>query len=275
MPLDFNLATGRMVITQGGRTAFDTSVPMARLVPSAQISLAGYNIDFPDLYYGVGYRQTRNTVGTPAVTYFACSTWAAPVQQEWGPVGVGAGSFDHNLPEIVVGTVPAGTNYLDCRVNLTQTIVPSNIIGLGLSDPWPQGQWVKLEGGSCYIERMLGVSRLFEFILVGTNVVLRRYQSVSGAGNTSPALERVNPPGGIGNIDFFYPGTNAPTATGNLALYGQLIDSKGPSTNDTHRPPGKESGSSNNSPCSMSTAGINYASRWSGSVNIIPGQLSS
>lgn len=271
MPLEFDKTTGRMVITQGGRTAFDTSLPMARLIPSSAISLSGYNIDFPSLYYGVAYRQARQSA-VPSDT-FACATWSALIQQEWGPVGAGAGTFDFNLPDIVLGTVPAGSNYLDCRVRITQTIAPSTIIGLPLGQPWPQGQWVKLEGGSCYIERMLGVSRLFEFIIVGTNVVLRRYQSVTGAGNTSPPLQRVNPSGGPGPIDFFYPGTNAPTQPGAFAIYGQLIDQLGPSTNDTHRPPGKESGSANNTPCSMNTSGINYASRWSGEIHIVPGQL--
>lgn len=273
MSLEFDPITGRLWVEEDGRTALDTSASMTNLIPSETITLTSYDITFPNLYYGTIFEQVRQGPDMFGSYTFGCSTWIGIVAQEWGPTA--AGSYDYNISDVVLTTVPTGTDYLDCWVNLTRTVNPGNIFDLQLSSNFPQGQWVKLEGGSCLIEEFGGVSRLFEIRLSGTNVILRRYQSAAEGGNSSIPVLRSNPGATIGNETFFYPGTNAPVDGSKYALYGQKIQELGPDRNGpTHRPSGKEAGSSNNVPCSMSTSGISYASTWTGSIKITPGRIS-
>ncbi|HEV7344143.1 MAG TPA: hypothetical protein VGN60_00730 [Devosia sp.] len=263
---------GHVIAEHAGRRAIDTQVPMLNLVPGAAITLTGYSISWPDLWKGTLYYQTRQTVETvPGVfaDYFGCSTWAGLVEQEWGP----AEAAPNNLPDIAIGTVPAGTDYLEVWVTLTRTVNPANILDLALASNFPEGLPVKLDGHSCVVEEFGGVARQFEFVLSGTSVLLRRYQSVNALGGiVQPGFLRNNPSGAAGNAEFFYPGTNAPVDGSKYATHGQRIQQLGPDKDiPTHRPPGKEWGSSNNVPCSMDMTGISYASTWTGDIIIKPG----
>ena len=257
---------GHIVAEHNGRLAIDTRAPMLNLVPAAAINLSGYSISFPDLWKGTIYHQYRNTEFFGDV--FGCSTWIGLVGQEWGPE-FGA---PHNLPDITLGTVPAGTDYLEIWVNLTRTVNPANMVDLALAGNFPEGQWVKLDGHSCVIEEFLGVARQFEFVLDSTTVKLRRRQSVTDAGNTSPPCLRQTGSASLGNKVFFFAGTNAPQS-GSYAAYGQKLDEKASLNAPSHRPAGYEAGSSNNVPCSTSHAGVSYASTWTGSIKITPGRI--
>jgi hypothetical protein len=256
-------ATGTILIEKDGRVAFANSRPLMNLVPSAAITLNGYSISFPDLWKGTIYHQVRQ----PSIPsdQFGCSTWIGLVEQEWGPDQ----PAPNTLPDITLGTVPAGTDYLDVRINLTRTVVPANIFDLGIRSQIPEGHWVKLEGGSCMIEGWSALRRLFEIRLSGTSVILRRRQSVTSDG----VYMRI--PGGQsqGTKVFYFPGPNAPEDINKLASYGQIIQQLGWDQNDTHRPAGYEAGSLVNTPCSMSHAGISYASTWTGSIHITPGRI--
>lgn len=269
MPLEFDITTGDFVVDEGGRTALSTSKPLTGLIPNAAFTLPGYSISFPNFWSGIIYHQTRDGPDVFGNSTFGCSTWIGLVAQEWGP----AEASPRNLPDIVLGTVPTGTDYIDCWVNLTRTVNPANIFDLQLSSNFPQGVWVKLEGGSCYIEQFAGVSRLFEIVLSGTNVILRRYQSTAEGGNTSPPTLRNLPGAALGNQVFFFPGTNAPVDASKYALYGQKIDELVNYTTPTHRPAGYEAGSASNVPCSTSTGGISYASTWTGDIRVTPGRI--
>lgn len=257
---------GHVVGKHNGRLAIDTRAPMLNLVPAGAITLTGYSISFPDLWKGTIYHQYRQTefIGD----YHGCSTWIGLVGQEWGPEQ----GAPQNLPDITLGSVPGGTDYLEIWVNLTRTVNPANMIDLALASNFPEGAWVLLDGHSCIIEEFLGVARQFEFVLDGTTVKLRRRQSVTDAGNSSPATQRQTGSASLGNKVFFFPGTNAPTSS-SYAAYGQKIDEKASLNNPTHRPSGYESGSSNNVPCSTSHSGISYASTWTGDIIITPGRL--
>jgi hypothetical protein len=242
---------------------------LTALIPGAALLLSGYSISFPDLWSGIIYQQTRQGPDIFGNDTFGCSTWIGIVAQEWGP----AEPSPRNLPDIVLGTVPVGTDYIDCWVNLTRTVNPANIFDLQLSSNFPQGKWVKLEGGSCYIEQFGGVSRLFEIILSGTNVVLRRYQSAFEGGNASPPVLRNLPGAALGNQTFFFPGTNAPVDATKYALYGHKLDEKASNPSPTHRPAGYEAGSASNVPCSTTVGSISYASTWTGDIRITPGRI--
>lgn len=272
MSLEFDKTTGNFQVIEDGRVALDTAAPMTGLIPDAAFTLSGYAISFPDFWSGIIYHQTR--VGPDMFGNYThgCSTWIGIVHQEWGP----GEASPHNLPDIVLGTVPAGTDYIDCWVNLTRTLNPANIFDLQLSSNFPQGQWVKLEGGSCYIEQFGGVSRLFEIVLIGTDVVLRRYQSAAEGGNASPPVLRNLPGATIGNEVFYFPGTNAPlqaSSPARYALYGHKLGELVNVTTPTHRPSGYEAGSASNVPCGTSTSGISYASTWTGDIRVTPGRI--
>lgn len=264
----FEWAGGHIFGEHAGRKIIDTRSQMPFTIPAAAIDIPSYDIVFPDLWSGTMYHQYRETV-PPVGDQFGCSTWIGIVAQEWGP----SEPAPNTLPDVTLGSVPAGTSYLEIWVNLTRTVNPANIIDLAFASAFPEGQWVKLDGLSCVIEEFQGIARQFEFVLDGTSVKLRRYQSVTDIGNTVPPSIRQTGSGALGNKIFFFPGTNAPQS-GGYAVYGQKIDEKASSGAPTHRPSGFEEGSSNNVPCSMSHAGISYASTWTGAIKIIPGRIS-
>lgn len=265
----FEYADGHITAEMNGRKALDTAVPMLNLVPAGAITLTAYAITWPDLWSGTVFEQVRVGPDMFGNYNFGCSTWIGLVEQEWGP----AEPSPCTLADIAVGTVPAGTDYLEIWVKLTRTVNPAKILDLTLAAAFPQGKWVKLDGYSCVVEEFGGVARQFEFVLDGTAVKLRRYQSVNKLGGIMGTI-RSNPPAALGNETFFYAGTNAPVDGSKYATYGQLIQQLGPSNNNpTHRPSGKEAGSANNVPCSMSHAGISYAATWSGDIIIKPGRI--
>ena len=267
----FEIASGHVVAEENGRTSLDTRAPMACMVPSAAITLTGYAISWPDLWKGAIFEQVRVGPNMFGNYDFGCSTWASPVEQEWGP----AEPSPRTLADITLGTVPAGTDYLEIWVNLTRTVNPARILDLALASNFPEGDWVKLDGTSCVVEEFGGVARQFEFVLDGTTLKLRRTQSVNKDGGILPIATRANPGGGIGNFTFFYAGTNAPVDGTKMAIYGQKIEELFSANNArTHRPAGKEFGSANNVPCSMDLTGISYASTWTGDIKITPGRFS-
>lgn len=265
--MSFEVSGPNLIIKDGSREAFNTSTPMMILNPLSAIELSSYSVEFPDFWKGVIYVQTRNSVPGPPFPRdeHGCWTMTSPIVQEWGP----GEAAPNNLADAALGTVPAGTQYLEVWVNMSRTVIPANWLDIEFSSSFPEGQWVKLEGGSCLVEQAPFCRRLFEIVLDGTSVVLRRYQSVQSGG-----WSRANPGASNGNETFFYPGTNAPSGTGMInANFGALIDQKF-GGGATHRPSGKEAGSSNNVPCSMDLTGKSFASTWTGSIRIIPGRMS-
>ncbi len=263
----FRVESGHMLIEKDGRTTFDTAHRAAELVPSAAIHLTDYSIAYPDLWKGTIYHQTRRTNEFFGIDYFGCSTWLGIVEQEWGPDR----PSPNTLPDAVLGTVPAGTDYLEVWVNLQRTLDP---VGLFVSESLKTyiaaGEWVELQGGSCLIEGTGPIRRLFEIRLDGTNAILRRRQSVTRDG----PFVRSNGSAALGSAAFYYAGTNAPVDVTKYASYGALIQTLGEDSGDTHRPADKKGGSANNTPCSMSHAGKSYASTWTGSLIITPGRIS-
>lgn len=262
-------ADGHLVAEHNGRKAIDTRTPMLNLVPAATITKTGFSISWPDLWKGTLYHQYRDNQ-TQGFDIQGCSTWIGLVGQEWGPNE----PAPNTLPDIDLGSVPAGTDYLEVWVYLSRTVAPANIADLPILSAFPEDQWVKLDGHSCVIEEFGGVARQFEFVIDGTTVKLRRLQSVTETGGIfGPAPLRQTGGSTLGNKVFFFPGTNAPQS-GTYATYGQKIDEKATANGQSHRPAGYENGSSMNTPCSMSHAGISYASTWSGHIIIKPGRIS-
>lgn len=262
----FTLSGGVLTITRDGVVNLDTSRPLMNLVPSAAIELSAYDISFPDLHQGVIYHQHRESpiIGTDR---FGCMSFAGLVEQEWGP----AEASPRTIADVVLGAVPAGTDYLDVRVNLTNSVVPAGWFDLPMRSNIPPGEWVKLEGGSCLIEGFPGLRRLFEIVVIGSNAVLRRYQSVTKDGQQARSTyvqstaNTTNP----GPYRGFIPKTNAPVDGSKNALYGAIIEGKG--LDDTPLTPGAWGPSGSNA---CSTTSPSYASTWSGDIIITPGRIS-
>lgn len=269
-------ADGHVIADYNGRKALDTRAPMIALVPAGTLTLTGYSITFPDFWKGTIYMQTRQDViigGVKVNEDHGCSTWVGLVEQEWGP----AEPSPRTLPDITLGSVPAGTDYLEIWVNLTRTVTPAKLLDLTLASHFPEGEWVKLDGTSCVIEELMGVARQFEFVLDGTSVKLRRYQSVNKDGGTvSPKVTRANGGAAAGNKDFFYAAPMLPRMAPNTPPMAKRsmrrdLAAAGPRI----APQGKEAGSSENVACSMSHSGKSYASTWAGDIIIKPGLIGS
>lgn len=252
-----------IVAEYDGITVLDTSLDLMSLIDDEDLVLTDQDISYPNLYHGTIYHQTRVT--DTLSDLFGCAAFAGLVAQEWGP------SDANVLTDTVLGTVPPGIDYLDVFVNLARTVTPPGWLDTPMRSAMPQGQWVKLEGGSCRIEHFPGMRRLFEVVLdpagspaATRNVLLRRYQSVTANGQVLRFYSH-----GTGNVIGYIAGSNAPTAGGGaLASYGALLQIKGPDGSQNHRPPGA---SPSQDPCT--TGGTNYASTWSGDIIIKPGRI--
>lgn len=164
----FEADSGRVYVVDDDKVTFDTNLKSVNLMPSAAISMTGYSMVFPDLVKRNGYYYDASSASLTA----SCTSFITMILQEWGPGLAG------NIPEVVLGTVPAGTDYLDVRVRLVRTDPPSNILTSPILVLPEENEWFYCLGGSCPLETKSFFSRMFEVVISGSNVVLRKYQSV-------------------------------------------------------------------------------------------------
>lgn len=268
----------RMYVVKDGRVVFDTNVRPPELMPTGAIVLNNYDIEFPDLWKGVYYRQGRTT--GPVGDSYTCLSCAAVVNQEWGPDK----AAPSNLPDIALGTVPPGTNYIDVFASLGRIVAPSGMHNQPINTFIPTGVQMHLDGGSVIVEWFGPLRRIFHIFLSGTTVYLRRRQSVTRIKSEPFIKSRTTDQGGLdtGNREYYFEGVNAPyaleSAPGNPdPLYfpnpaytiGAVIESKGPSGGQNHRP-GRFGGQNG---CSESMAGISYRSVFRANLKIVPGRI--
>ena len=257
-----DISSGVMTITKDDRLVFSTDRPLLNLIPNSAIVLNDYDISFPAFWHGTVYHKLFDSSG-PLNDLMGCASFTGFVEQEWGP----GEASPNTLSDIIVGTVPDGTDYLDVMVNLTNTVVPAGWLDLTMKTNFPAGETVKLEGGSCLIEFFPGMRRLFEFVLDGTDVVLRRYQSITANGDVNRFYNNTSAnmsPHYIGFVD----GTNAAQDGVKKAIRGAIIQLKGMSAyagNQNDYNPGGSQDCSQTSP--------SYASTWSGDIVITPGRI--
>ena len=149
--------------------------------------LNNFQIVFPSLIQSTAYYFNANGAGR-------CALWSTLIWQEWGPDEPNYNELYYpanpgnsprkdatrrTLPQELLGTVPAASNYLDIRVRLRRTKTPPNF--LQQTPPimfMPENQWINLPGGSCPTEYFAPMVRLFEIVRTGNNIHLRRFQSV-------------------------------------------------------------------------------------------------
>lgn len=231
------------------------------------------NVTFPSLLSGVAYLQ-RTYGPTPY-----CESWSALFPQEWGPdevdysptfiIGQPVQVATRNLPETLIGSVPAGTDYIDVRARMTRTVSPPPF--MQQNSPYPmfkEGEWIGLPGGSCPCEYFVPMARHFDIVLRGTSLYLRRFQSVQNTGQhftwgTSPA----------NNYGWFTSNTtgNGASYTGAATYWGTpavLIESLGGDISVNRRAPWAF-----NSTGACSITPVDYTSVYSCEFQIRPGRF--
>ncbi|KKB86476.1 hypothetical protein VW29_02670 [Devosia limi DSM 17137] len=179
---------GHIIVIQGGRKIWGTDTPPINLLMSAQQSIVR-TIAFPDFQkdFVYGYNQFREfPAGGPGdPDYYdtgSCVTLSKILPGEYGPSAGGI----YNLPDQVIGTVPAGMNHIDVRVVLSWTKRPTAhdgslvIRGSPVASPLGQGVTAHLQGGSGVLEIAGGWRRAIHVGLSGTDIVLSRFQSSRG-----------------------------------------------------------------------------------------------
>ena len=262
--LDF--AAGRFQVIKDGRVAFDTDTPAARLAPSKKLTLTDYEIEWPDFYKGIYYTMVNSRDPILGTYLGGATSYLALVGQECGPKE----PTGYTLPDIVLGTAPAGANYLNVKVNLVNTVVPGKIAGdVSILSALPAGKWTRLPGSSCRVESHGPLRRTFDILLDGSNIVLRRRQSVR---DSDGAIERVFHSYSTSNGQFAYyhpgsPGTNAAYSTGHYAAVGEKLQSRSSGSSSSAIEPGGSSG------CTLDTTLVSYRSVWAGDIEITPGRV--
>lgn len=222
--------------------------PVNLLADSDALVLTGFNIEFPEFEKRFHYGYWRGPSGSnPTGLEAAVSILALR-------------PGDYNLPDITVGSVPSGVNYLDVRVNMTRTVNPISMGTTAIPTEFAPGKTTFLPGGSCEVEKFLNFSRLFWFELSGTNVVLKRRQSV----------QQLRPPF-IPQFTTDYLANRFSTGGGDLAQFSPpiaVMQSVGPVLNvDNARRRG--------GPQAMRTDVENFNTRsvYTGTVTIRPGYI--
>lgn len=199
MTKKFTMKAGALQLLVGAIKRFDILLKTFGLATPAQIIKGTVSIPFtfayPDPVHDTAYYWAG---GFPDATHVSENAvlLATLVSGDWNKDA----PSPNTLPDILLGTVPPGTDFLDVQVDLTRTTNPSNIFG----DPIKpyilgSGKVINAWGGSCFLERCYPLTRGFEIVLVPNvnpllagSVYLRRFQSIakpniSWSGSNNPA----------------------------------------------------------------------------------------
>lgn len=229
-----------------GETVWSTQRPPVNLLPENDwITLSPFTFSYPDFSKGGGYGYVRysNPFGFDSD---GCITGVTLLPQSW------------DSGAEVVGSVPAGCNYIDVRVTMTRTKNPSNILDVPVANNLPSQETV-LPGGWCLVESEFMYSRTFEFYLSGTSIMFRRKQ------NTRTAQAGENPSWTSNYNTTGWSWWGDPDG----ALVGKIDEQSGTLAGDGSR---RRDGNPSYR-CSMDTSGFDFSSTYSGTVVIRPGYI--
>lgn len=165
----YNNGASHRLVDDADHIVWDTGRKALQRIPIAAIVLTGVSVVFPDFEKGWAYYYSH---GGTLFTESVCDVFATALPREWGP----GRAID--LPQIFLGTVPVGTDALDVQVRLTRTGTPSLLLGNTIPVKPPTGAWFVIPDGTCVPESRSWFQRMFVVVRDGTNVYLRRYQSV-------------------------------------------------------------------------------------------------
>jgi hypothetical protein len=247
---------GHIELLDGTRRVWSSDGPPINLLPQANWLTIPVTIAFPDFIKRNAYCFAPQS-GIIANT--SCASFSTIIPQEWGP----GEPSPRTLPDQVLGTVPSGVNYIDVRLTVNRTKAPTALLGIDVPNSIPTQQ-TPLPGGTMPAEITTLWRRLFEIGLNGTQIRLRRWQSVFDGPTQitwAPGNQVWLPNGG--KRPGWTHGGGSDSALGHPA---HMIQRKaGGNVN-------KERGGSNQ--CSLSD-NSNFASTWTGTALIRPGYIAS
>jgi hypothetical protein len=276
---------GVIVERDDGARVWSSSQPPANLLPEAQWLTLSRAITFPDFtkFCNYAHQRVSNASGGPPWALGGsgdvCQTVTMIEALQFWDSG-----------DTVIGSVPAGVNYIDVRVNLAVTKAPYNVRDQDTPPLIAPNQWVFLPGGSCLIESNTIWRRLFTVSLGAVtgatrNVILRAKQSVAALPDNAVARY-----GGIydnsgRNRDAWITASYADwgwvTGAGGAWQGTQrnghpaaLIEVKQFSGNDGATPPtmGAKHPTRERA-CSVNMSGHDFSSSYSGTIVIRPGYI--
>lgn len=166
-----------IVEDNGGRIVWSTDRRPVNLLPEADWITTNRDIVFPDFNKFANYAHQR--LFNPQDSSTVQPPWAGSSGDACQTVTMIDANQEWTGSDINLGTVPLLTNYLDVRVKITRTKSPSSFLDQTVPQLITNNQWVHLPGGSGLIEATTIWRRLFDIVLSGTSVVLRRRQSVA------------------------------------------------------------------------------------------------
>jgi len=189
MASEFSFKSGRVLMKDGSRTVLDTDAKSFNAVPSGTITLTSFVLSFPD-FNNKSYQYLWGRASIPGDpfdrAYEICRSLAKVNPEET------------TLPNIDLGVLPPGTDFLETRINFTRTTSPPSTWGsITPSQPglyvWPseiiQGQWMQLIGNSMIVERGDNWARSADIIISGGHAILRRKQTVGNLGFVTGQVE--------------------------------------------------------------------------------------
>lgn len=244
MVTKFSMPPDRVLFESDGRAVFDSDAwPVQFYRAEDQINLTGYSLTFPDFSLkGNAYAYSRGTIGGDL--YGGCHSYATI-----GP--------EDTIDEEVIGTVPEGTDLLFVMVRLTRTSAPSQINGQDIPVLPEEGEFTFAPSGCVLIEQLPPMARMIQVAIDGTNVVLRKKQSVK---RTLYTYWRSG--NDANNTGWTYGGDAGPYGH---AVYS--IESKGP----TFDPSGSNLKRGGAGGCSL-TDPTDYSSEYTADFIILPGR---
>lgn len=231
--------------TEAGRLIWSTQNPAALLLPEAAVSIANFDIGFPDFDKSNAYGLD---VGSSPFggTITACASFSSIDPQEWDS-GLG---FVCNLPP--------SANYFEVEIDMFRTMVPSTYRGEVIPGLLSGNRHMP-DGGSFIVERIGPIVRIARFEKSGSAVYLRRKQSVTNAGNQgiwTPGNAIYDSAGG--KLEGFTYG-GSPNA-----WPAYMLDAR--TTGSVNKARGESNA------CSLADTS-NYATNWRGTVTITPGYI--
>lgn len=236
---------GHVHLTEGSRKLWGTDEPPFNLIPDAWTAIP-ITLSFPDFAKDVAYGFNLFTTSFPVsrTDMYGLSLVKMLPAETW-------------LPDITLGSVPAGINYVDWRVIFNWTQRPSRVLERDVTTPVGLGKETDLRGGSGLLEISGGYRRMMHVGLSGQTIVLSRKQStrsMTESADWSP-----------GNATHYASGGPRPGWT-----YGSIREGKFVAFID------RRSGGNNVWRGGSSGASLvdptNYASTWSGTLLVKPGR---
>lgn len=248
--------SGHIELLDGSHRVWSTDGQPAHLLPASAWLTPALTVSFPDFVK----RNAYGYYGGAGITSASAMSMTTILPGEYFPGAAGI----YDLAETVLGTVPAGCNFIDVRVTLNRTKNPTDILYQPVTNCLPTQQ-THLQGGSALLEAPPAWRRAMWIGLSGTNVVLRRYQSVTTQVGISWNVPNDNDTGAGGRRPGWTHGGGAGSENGRPVYVIEI--SSVADVNNINKRRGEAF------QCSLVDTVSDFSSEWTGSAIIRPGYV--